>query len=403
MVSPPGSQDSAPDSRVRLIPRVLPTIPHSEHIVALVGQLASSTHINHHPRGWLLAAAGLIAGCAVGLTGMGGGALMTPMLVLIFKIDPKIAIASDLVNSLIMKPIGGGVHIRRGTIHWRLVAYLTAGSLPAAFVGAYAVNQFGDSKVVQNDIKVVLGWALVVACASLIAKSVLTARAASRRAVGEPTADEAHRIKPLPTLMVGVGGGFLVGMTSVGSGSMMIVLLMLLYPRMSSKSLVGTDLVQAVPLVASAALGQAIFGHVDLGLASALLIGSIPGVYVGARLSSRAPDGVVRPILILVLGASALGLLLANHSGGLGIAIAIMILVGVPLWGAVDATLRPIGDWRSVSRNRTTWVSLLGIGAPFGIGFVMAVVYFGTVRRSLAREAVKRGTQSSAFSRSAEH
>src|SRR5947208_8051097 len=101
----------------------------------------------------LLALAGFIGGFAVGLTGMGGGALMTPALVLLFKVDPKVAVASDLVNSLIMKPIGGAVHLRRGTIHWRLVKFLVMGSVPAAFVGAFLLNQLGDTATVQKDVK----------------------------------------------------------------------------------------------------------------------------------------------------------------------------------------------------------------------------------------------------------
>src|SRR3954470_10683931 len=124
----------------------------------------------------LLALAGFIGGFAVGLTGMGGGALMTPALVLLFKVDPKVAVASDLVNSLVMKPIGGSVHARRRTTHWPLVGWMVLGSVPAAFAGGLVLNQFGDSKAVQSDIKALLGWALLVASTALIAKAVLTAR-----------------------------------------------------------------------------------------------------------------------------------------------------------------------------------------------------------------------------------
>jgi uncharacterized membrane protein YfcA len=170
-------------------------------------------------------------------------------------------------------------------------------------------------------------------------------------------------------------------MTSVGSGSLMIVLLMLLYPRLSAKSLVGTDLIQAVPLVGAAALGHVFFGNIDLGLTGALLIGSLPGVYVGARLSSRAPDVVIRPALVFVLTASALKLL-GMETSTLGVILLLIVLVAAPLWAAVDAAIRPTAQWES-PQQRTRWVSLLGIGAPFGVGFVGAIAYVTTVRRRL--------------------
>ncbi|MGH9225198.1 MAG: sulfite exporter TauE/SafE family protein [Acidimicrobiales bacterium] len=329
----------------------------------------------------LLVLAGLVGGLAVGMTGMGGGALMTPGLVLLFKVDPRVAVASDLVNSLVMKPIGSGVHMRRGVIHWPLVKYLVIGSVPAAFLGAFLLNQLGDSEGVEGQVKNLLGWALLVASTAIVAKATLTSRARRRaEARGEVPNEQPHEIKVVPTVLVGVAGGIIVGMTSVGSGSLMIVLLMLLYPRLSSKSLVGTDLVQAVPLVLSATVGQLLFGHVDFALAGTLIAGSVPGAYLGARLSAHAPDRIVRPILVSVLVASALALLLRNDSRALGWAVVIVALTAIPLWAAVDATLRPVADWRRAGRSRTRWVAALGVGAPFGIGLVAAVGYFARVR-----------------------
>jgi uncharacterized protein len=337
----------------------------------------------------LLALAGFVGGFAVGLTGMGGGALMTPALVLLFKVDPKVAVASDLVNSLVIKPIGGSVHARRGTTHWSLVRWMVIGSVPAAFFGAFLLNQFGHTKEVQSQIKALLGWALLVASVALIAKAVLTARENRQLAARglEPNV-EPHRIKPVPTLLVGVAGGFIVGMTSVGSGSLMIVLLMLLYPRLSSKTLVGTDLVQAVPLVTAAALGQLLFGRIDFGLAGALVLGSVPGVYVGARSSALAPDGIVRPVLVSVLIASALALLIPDNPARLVWAFALVALTAVPLWGAVDATLRPQAQWEAAGHSRTRWVTVQGIGAPFVIGFFASLVYFFKIRRQVSRAQV---------------
>lgn len=336
----------------------------------------------------LLSLAGLVGGFAVGLTGMGGGALMTPALVLLFNVDPKVAVASDLVNSLVMKPIGGTVHVRRGTIHWPLVGWLMTGSVPAAFFGAWLLNQLGDSKHVQTEIKALLGWALLVASTAIVAKAVLTVRTNRRlAALGQEANVEPHSIKPLSSVLIGIAGGVIVGMTSVGSGSLMIVLLMLLYPRLSSKSLVGTDLVQAVPLVISAALGQFLFGHIDFGLAGALIVGSVPGVYLGARSSAHAPDGIVRPVLVSVLVASALALLIPNNPTRLAWAFAVVAITAVPLWGAVDATLRPSADWQEAGHSRTRWVALQGIGAPFGVGLVFSMLYFFDVRRDVAAAA----------------
>jgi uncharacterized membrane protein YfcA len=334
----------------------------------------------------LLVGAGLLGGFLVGLTGMGGGALMTPMLVLLFKIEPRVAVASDLVNSLVMKPIGGAVHTKRGTVQWSLVRWLVLGSVPSAFLGAFVLNVLGDSKDVQRQTKILLGCALLVASVAILAKAVLSARTERRlAALGQQPNLHPHSIKPIATTTVGAVGGFIVGMTSVGSGSLMIVLLMLLYPRLSSKSLVGTDLVQAIPLVASAALGQLLFGHIDFGVAGSLIAGSVPGVYLGARFSSTTSDRVVRPALVSVLVASALSLLIPNNYAALGLAFAVIGGAALPLWGAIDATLRSTSSWDAIGRNRTRWVAVQGIGAPFAVGLVASVVYFFSVRRQLAR------------------
>ncbi|MFN2606618.1 MAG: TSUP family transporter [Acidimicrobiales bacterium] len=356
-------------------------------LLAAAGSVAATTHAAGGPNPVLLAVAGLVGGVAVGVTGMGGGALMTPALVLLFGVDPRVAVASDLVNSLVMKPVGGAVHLKRGTIHWSLVRWLVVGSVPSAFLGAYLLNRLGDGKDVQAQVKQVLGWALLVAASAIVAKATLVARARSRRPPGEEPNLRPYTIKAAPTLLVGMVGGLIVGMTSVGSGSLMIVLLMLLYPRLSSKTLVGTDLVQAIPLVASATAGQLVFGHVDLGVAAALVVGSIPGVYLGARFSALAPDGVVRPVLVSILVASALALLMQQDYRGLGRALVILALTGIPLWAAVDATLRPTAHWERSGRRRTRWVAVLGIGAPFGIGFVASLVYLLKVRPQVCRAA----------------
>jgi uncharacterized membrane protein YfcA len=333
-----------------------------------------------------VAAAGLLVGFTVGLTGMGGGALMTPLLVLLFKVQPLAAISSDLVAAVIMKPVGGGVHLRRGTVNFALVRWLMVGSVPAAFAGVLVLRQLGDGAVVQARITQALGVALLLAASSIAAKALLQTRRARRAALGmaggESAAARPFRLRPLPTVLIGVVGGLVVGMTSVGSGSLMIVLLLVLYPMLRSAELVGTDLVQAIPLVASAAAGHLLFGDFQLELTASLLVGSIPGVYLGARLSSRANDGLIRPALALVLVASGLKLLGVNNVQ-MGLLVFALVLLAVPVWGAVDATMHPEPAWAGAPVGRRMAVGVQLVGAPLGLGFVAALAYFGLVRPRL--------------------
>ena len=279
-----------------------------------------------------VALAGLIVGFTVGLTGMGGGALMTPILVLLFNVQPLAAVSSDLVNSLLMKPVGGGVHLRRGTVQWSLVRWLVIGSVPSAFVGVLILRQLGEGSRVQNSLKALLGWALLVAAMSMVAKAVLQAREHRRMAaLGRSANEHPYQLKPIPTLFIGVAGGLIVGMTSVGSGSLMIVMLMLLYPSLSARSLVGTDLVQAVPLVMSAALGHVFFGDLQLDITGALLVGSVPGAYIGAQLSSRLPGALIRRALAFVLLASSLKLFNVDTTLTL-IILGVLAAIAGPIW-----------------------------------------------------------------------
>jgi len=291
-----------------------------------------------------VALAGLLVGFTVGLTGMGGGALMTPILVLLFKVQPLAAVSSDLVAAVVMKPIGGAVHLRRGTVNKRLVGWLVAGSIPSAFAGVLILRAMGNGTAVQNHIKTALGVALLVAVATMIARAFLNVRRRAVKGVGivaDPAgvADHAPEVvvRPLPTLLVGVVGGLLVGMTSVGSGSLIIVMLLLLYPQLKASELVGTDLIQAVPLVASAALGHILFGDFKLALTASLLLGSIPGVYIGARVSAIAPGRVIRRALAFVLTASALKLL---NMGNVQVAVVLTAsaVLGPMVWRLVRST-----------------------------------------------------------------
>ena len=264
---------------------------------------------------WLLVLGGLGVGFVVGLTGMGGGALMTPMLVIFFGIDPVTAVSSDLVVSLVMKPFGAGVHAKAGTVNYQLVKWLCFGSVPSAFAGVLLLNALGGDDV-SALVKRYLGYALLMAATSMVVRHEINRRRGTH--IAADGAQHALVVRPLPTFLIGVVGGLIVGMTSVGSGSLIIVLLLLLYPSLAAGQLVGTDLVQAVPLVGAAALGHLLFGDVKFGLAGALMLGSIPGVLIGARISSRAPDHIIRPILVVVLLASGAKLLEAPNEWILG-------------------------------------------------------------------------------------
>jgi uncharacterized membrane protein YfcA len=283
----------------------------------------------------LLALAAFGIGIVVGLTGMGGGALMTPVLVLFFGVQPLAAVSSDLVASAVMKPVGSFVHLRRGTVHLRLVAWLCAGSVPAAFAGVLLARALGDGQRVQDAIRTALGVALLIAAAGLAFRAYtrLVERAGVRdgRLAALPQGRPTIAVRPLPTVIVGVVGGLVVGMTSVGSGSLIIIALMALYPGLLASQLVGTDLVQAVPLVTSAALGHLLFGDFQLDVTTALLVGSIPGVWLGAQLSARAPGGLVRRVLAFVLLASALKLFEVNTLAT-GIILLALALSTPPIW-----------------------------------------------------------------------
>jgi uncharacterized protein len=243
-----------------------------------------------------------IVGLLVGMTGAGGGALMTPMLILLFGVTPSTAISSDLVAAVVMRPIGAGVHLRAGTVNLKLVRWMVLGSVPAAFLGAYLLHLLGNSKDAQTNIETVLGAALLVGAGAMAVRFVLDRRhGLERQGVVHDI-----RTRPLPTLAIGVLGGLIVGMTSVGSGSLMIVLLLFVYPILGANQLVGTDLVQAVPLTAAAALGALAFGHIEIGVTASLILGSVPAVFVGSLLSSTVPDKFVRPVIMFVIFASGL-------------------------------------------------------------------------------------------------
>jgi uncharacterized membrane protein YfcA len=288
-----------------------------------------------------LAFGGLLVGIIVGLTGMGGGALMTPMLVFFFRADPLTAISSDLVASFVMKPAGALVHLRNRTVNLGLVKLLCLGSVPAAFLGAWFISLQPRGEELDALLKTLLGLALLLAAGGLVARALFQMWQ-NRLPLGEGATRMTRPdvvIRPIPTIMLGAAAGFVVGITSVGSGSIIIVSLLLIYPGLKASSLVGTDLTQAIPLVGAAALGHLLFGSFSLDITTSLLLGAIPGAFVGAQISSRAPGGVIRRALAVLLLAS--GLRLLGLSTELVLLAAVAALVGGSvLWILLRRTVR---------------------------------------------------------------
>ncbi len=269
------------------------------------------------------------------MTGAGGGALMTPMLILLFGVTPGSAISSDLVAAVVMRPFGAFVHLRAGTVNLRLVRWMVLGSVPAAFLGAYLLKLVGHTTSAQHNIEVALGAALLVGAGAMAVRFALDRRAGHRRT----GAIAQLNVRPLATVAIGIVGGVIVGMTSVGSGSLMIVLLLFLYPTIGASQLVGTDLTQAVPLTLAAALGALLFGHVVVGVTASLIIGSVPAVLVGSLLSSSVPDRYIRPVIAFVIFASGLKYI------GVGVTALGWILCAVLLVGGL-AWLSSARPWR---------------------------------------------------------
>ena len=326
--------------------------------------------------------AGLIVGVLVGMTGAGGGALMTPILILVFGVTPSAAVSSDLVASAIMRPFGGGIHFKRGTVHMGLVGWLSLGSVPAAFAGVFIDRALGSGRTMQQNIDYAMGAAVFLAAAAMIVKLLLDS--ATQRPDDLAEAAPEIVVKRVLTVAIGVFGGLLVGVTSVGAGSLMMILIMMLHPRMPMRHLVGTFIVQSVPPVVSAAVGHAVFGGLELGLTAAITVGSVPGVIVGSWLSSRASNLVLKPTLAFVLMASALKLLGVGPTP-LAITMGIVALLGFPLWAFIDGYGRPAAAWTAAGHRRRRTLTLVGAGAPVAVGFVTAAVYFARQRPRIVR------------------
>lgn len=260
---------------------------------------------------------GLLIGFLVGLTGMGGGSLLAPILILIFKVPPVWAVGTDVTYSTVTKALGSIVHIRQKNVNFKIALWLACGSVPATLLSVTLVQfirkHYGS--LVNGIVLHAIGFTLILVAVLLVAKPFIMRRLERRRIeeqkqaalagtpieqTSAPTPWE-KRYRPLVTAFVGAFVGFLVGLTSVGSGTLIIVSLAFLFPRLTAKELVGTDIFQAFMLLAAGAIAYIAGGTVNWPIVGLLLIGSLPGVVIGSRVSKYIPDPFMRPILAVVL------------------------------------------------------------------------------------------------------
>ncbi len=250
---------------------------------------------------WINPVAGFFVGVVVGVTGVGGGALMTPILVLLFGVAPAAAVGTDLWFAAMTKVVGGTMHHRRGGVDWQVVRRLATGSLPAAMATLWWLHQSGNGQSRSGMLVTMLGVVLVATALAMLWKSRLHTIGRARR-IGSPTAFK--RMQPTATVVAGAVIGVLVTLTSVGAGALGTVLLVYLYPlRMTPARLVGTDIVHAIPLTVVAGLGHLWLGNVDFALLGQLLLGSVPGIVLGSIIGARAPDRLLRTAIAIVLAA----------------------------------------------------------------------------------------------------
>jgi len=294
-------------------------------------------------------AAGFFVGIVVGLTGMGGGALMTPALIFLGVGGGAAAtvVTADLTAAAVYKTGGALVHRRVGAPNLELAKWLIIGSVPMAFLGPWLIHHVTtDEDTLDTLLKELIGFALLLAALTYAARLYLNLRRV-RGGAGE--ADPHPKIRPIPTLLVGALGGLLVGITSVGSGSVIMVALLMLYPGLAAVKLVGTDLVQAVPLVLSAAVSNILVNHgIDWSITLPLIVGSVPGTILGSSLAPRVPQSYIRRGIVVVLTMSGVALLDkagwaplgkdSTHPVLIGLTGLAMIVLVPLIWGLVRRT-----------------------------------------------------------------
>jgi len=276
---------------------------------------------------WQFVLAGLAVGALVGMTGMGGGSLMTPMLVFLFGFNPATAIGTDILHGAIFKTVGGLRHHRLGTTQARLSGWMFVGSAPASLLGVatatWLKHRYGNG--IQTTEGIVLGAALVLGGVGMLLKSVLRVRD-----IGDAPFVMRRRDK-VAAVLIGIVGGYIVGLTSVGSGVFFGLTLLIVFPLRAHK-VVGTDILHAAGLLWVAGFGHLIAGNVDMHAVAWLLIGSIPGVLVGSQFTLRFADRSLRLLLSSVLFASGAKLVAPNGNGWLvatGAFVALVVAAGL--------------------------------------------------------------------------
>ncbi len=244
----------------------------------------------------LFALSGFFVGLLVGQTGMGGGSLMTPLLILLFGIHPATAVGTDLLYASATKTVGTLVHGLNQTVNWRIVGLLATGSVPATALTLLGIARFDvTGKAASGIISSVLGVMLLLTALSLIFRRQFLA------VVGKTLMTVTPKRTALLTVITGINLGVLVTISSVGAGAIGVTVLLLLYPRLPMALIVGSDIAHAVPLTLAAGVGHWWLGSVDWPLLTSLLTGSVPGIVLGSYLSARVPDAVLRPILAATL------------------------------------------------------------------------------------------------------
>ncbi|WP_229007580.1 sulfite exporter TauE/SafE family protein [Methylophilus sp. Leaf408] len=243
--------------------------------------------------GYILA--GFVVGFLVGLTGVGGGSLMTPILLLVYNVKPAVAVGTDLLYASITKSVGIFAHGKLGNIDWRIVKRLAIGSIPASMVTLWALQSMDlQSSSAVSTIKFWLGIALIITSIAVLLRNKLISLVASEEWI-------TVRYVPAATVILGIILGGLVTLTSVGAGALGVTALIMLYPKEKITTIVGSDIAHAVPLTLVAGVGHASLGTIDYTLLGTLLIGSIPGIYLGSHLSSRVAEHWVRIVLAMIL------------------------------------------------------------------------------------------------------
>jgi uncharacterized protein len=246
---------------------------------------------------------GLGVGILVGMTGMGGGSLMTPLLILIFGIQPTTAIGTDIFYSAVTKTVGGWRHLRMKTVNMELVKWLALGSVPAAVGGVAIVSVLQDH--IGEDRLDSLVYAVLGGTLLMVGVITLTRALILRNLVEERDRFDVERRHKVAAVLIGATTGFVIGITSAGSGTVIAILLIAVY-RLAPRKVVGTDVFHAAVLLWAAGIAHWIGGNVDFVLAGNILLGSVPGVVIGASLSSRAPQGFIRTALGVVLVGSGI-------------------------------------------------------------------------------------------------